>query len=220
MNRLKQLRKSHGITQDELGEILGVQKAAICKYETGRVPLPQEAIKKLSDHFGVSADYLLGLDDAAETLHRQVTPLFKQKTAASLPGLMPIGETVGVPLVGRVHAGLPILADENITDYIGVPANDVTAGEYFYMEVEGDCMVGEFIPEGALVLVRLQHRVENGQIAVVRIGEEYTLKRIYRGEDYLELRAENPMYPARIIRGEQENAEIVGKAVHFLSRVI
>ena len=76
MSRLKQLRKSHGITQDELGEILGVQKAAVCKYETGRVPLPHEAIVKLCDHFRVTADYLLGID-GPETVPAQVTPLFK-----------------------------------------------------------------------------------------------------------------------------------------------
>lgn len=216
MNRLKQLRKSHGITQDELGEILGVQKAAVCKYETGRVPLPQEAIKKLSDHFGVSADYLLGIDEAAELPRRQVTPLFKQKTAVALPGLMPIGETVGVPLVGRVHAGLPILADENITDYIGVPANDVTAGEYFYMEVEGDCMVGEYIPEGALVLVRLQHRVENGQIAVVRVEDEVLLRKVKYMNSALMLIPANTKYEPMIVPGEL--AEVVGRVVEVRIR--
>ena len=82
MSRLKQLRKSHGITQDELGEILGVQKAAVCKYETGRVPLPHEAIVKLCDHFHVTADYLLGID-GPEDAPAQVTPLFKQRAAAS-----------------------------------------------------------------------------------------------------------------------------------------
>lgn len=216
MNRLKQLRKSHGITQDELGEILGVQKAAICKYETGRVPLPQEAIKKLCDHFSVTADHLLGLDGASEAPSRQVTPLFKQKSAAGLPGLMPIGETVGVPLVGRVHAGLPILADENITDYIGVPANDVTAGEYFYMEVEGDCMVGEYIPEGALVLVRLQHRVENGQIAVVRVEDEVLLRKVKYMNSALMLIPANTKYEPMIVPGEM--AEIVGRVVEVRIR--
>lgn len=216
MNRLKQLRKSNGITQDELGEILGVQKAAVCKYETGRVPLPQEAIKKLSDHFGVSADYLLGIDETVEVPRRQVTPLFKQKTAVNLPGLMPIGETVGVPLVGRVHAGLPILADENITDYIAVPVSDVTAGEYFYMEVEGDCMVGEFIPEGALVLVRLQHRVENGQIAVVRVEDEVLLRKVKYMNAALMLIPANTKYEPMIVPGEL--AEVVGRVVEVRIR--
>ena len=84
MSRLKQLRKSHGITQDELGEILGVQKAAVCKYETGRVPLPHEAIVKLCDHFHVTADYLLGIDgpEAAQLLASSSGP-FGQKRLKS-----------------------------------------------------------------------------------------------------------------------------------------
>ena len=55
---------------------------------------------------------------------------------------------------------------------------------------------------------------------VVRVDDEYTLKRIYHGPDYLELRSENPKYAPIVIRGEQQNAEIIGLAVHFLSRVI
>lgn len=60
MNRLKQLRNSRGITQDELGRMLGVQKAAICKYENGRVNMPNSVIMRLVEIFQVSADYLLG----------------------------------------------------------------------------------------------------------------------------------------------------------------
>ena len=59
MNRLKQLRNSRGITQDELGRMLGVQKAAICKYENGRVNMPNSVIMRLVEIFQVSADYLL-----------------------------------------------------------------------------------------------------------------------------------------------------------------
>ena len=152
MNRLKELRKSRNMSQEELGSMLGVQKAAVCKYETGRVPLPSEVLVKLCDYFGVTADHLLGRDGG------MVTPLFKTRTCISSK-LMPVENSVGLPLVGRVHAGLPILADENIEEYIPVAANEAVAGEYFYMEVEGDCMEGEFIPEGALVLVRMQPSV-------------------------------------------------------------
>ena len=81
-------------------------------------------------------------------------------------------------------------------------------------------MIGAHIFDGDLVFVKTGEYVEDGRIGVVRIGDEYSLKRIYRGNDYLELRSENPAYPPIIIRGEQENAEIVGKAVQFLSRVI
>ena len=119
-------------------------------------------------------------------------------------------------VLGGTACGEPIfreLDDETILAPASIDAD-------FVFRCVGDSMINARIFDGDIVFVKSGVEVENGQIAVVRIGEEYTLKRIYRGEDYLELRAENPMYPARIIRGEQENAEIVGKAVQFLSRVI
>ena len=77
-----------------------------------------------------------------------------------------------------VHAGLPMLAAENISEYVPVPAADVQGGDDVYMEVEGGCMVGACRPEGALVLVRMQQQVENGQIAVVRLEDEVLLRKV------------------------------------------
>lgn len=207
MNRLKELRKKHGLSQEELGSILGVQKAAVCKYETGRVPLPHEVLVTLCDHFDVTADFLLGRE--------LVTPLFKQYGGVSAT-FRGIAESVGVPLVGRVHAGLPILADENITEYIPVPVDDVVAGEYFYMEVEGDCMTGEFIPEGALVLVRMQPQVENGRIAVIRLEDEVLLRKVKFMGDSLMLIPANTHYEPMIV--PRDHAEIVGRVVEVRIR--
>lgn len=202
MNRLKELRISRGITQDELGQALGVQKAAICKYETGRVAIPPDMLMRLCDLFNCSADYILG--------RNEITPLFKPSKTIS-HNLMPILETVGVPLVGRVHAGLPILADENITEYIPLPASDLTSGEHFYMEVEGDCMIDEFIPEGALVLVRMQPRVENGQIAVIRIDDEVLLRKVKRMDSQLMLIPANNQYDPLVV--SSNDVEIIGKVL-------
>ena len=161
MNRLKQLRNSRGITQDELGRMLGVQKAAICKYENGRVNMPNSVIMRLVEIFQVSADYLLGTDE--------VVPLLKSSSAKLSSSSMPHTPAIGVPLVGFVHAGLPMLADENITEYIPVSANEVSSGECFFMQVEGDCMTGDHIVEGSLVLVRKCVEADNNCIGVVRI---------------------------------------------------
>lgn len=209
MNRLRELRKQHRLTQDELGQALGVQKAAICKYETGRVPLPNEALMQLCSMFNVTADYILGIDSA------KVTPLFKEHGKLSSL-LMPVTKTVGVPLVGRVHAGLPILADENITEYIPLPAEDVTAGDYFYMEVEGDCMTGDFIPEGSLVLVRMQSRVESGHIAIVRIEDEVLVRKVKWLNGTLMLIPSNPKYEPMIISGG--DAQIIGRVLEVRIR--
>ena len=84
-------------------------------------------------------------------------------------------------------------------------------------------MINARIFDGDAVFVRLQPEVEKAQIAVVRIGDEYTLKRVYAYEGYVELRAENPMYPAIILRGRElspENYEVVGLAVAFLSAIV
>ena len=187
MNRLRELRKQHGLTQDELGQALGVQKAAICKYETGRVPLPNDALMQLCSIFHVTADYILGRDT--------VTTMFKERGSSS---------------------ALFMLADENITEYIPLPAGDVTAGDYFYMEVEGDCMIGDFIPEGALVLVRMQNRVESGHIAIVRIGDEVLVRKVKWLNNTLMLIPSNPKYEPMIISGG--DVEIIGRVLEVRIR--
>lgn len=208
MNRLRELRKRRGMSQEELGTLLGVQKAAVCKYEVGRVSLPNDILVKLCDYFDVTSDYLLGRDEL-------VTPLFKRRP--SLPAsFRPVEGAVGVPLVGSVHAGLPMLAEENISEYIPVPACDVVAGEYFYMEVQGDCMEGEFIPEGALVLVRLQPSVENGRIAVVRLEDEVLLRKVKLMGDSLMLIPSNNRYEPMIV--PRNSAEIIGRVVEVRIR--
>ena len=121
MNRLRELRKQHGLTQDELGQALGVQKAAICKYETGRVPLPNDALMQLCSIFHVTADYILGRDT--------VTTMFKERGSSSAL-FMPVTDTVGVPLVGRVIiVSLPFLA-------FGMMLHDIPAfvGSFFHNE--------------------------------------------------------------------------------------
>ena len=84
----------------------------------------------------------------------------------------------------------------------------------------GDSMINTRIFDGDAVFVRLQPEVENGQIAVVRVDDEYTLKRVYFHEDYVELRPENPVHKAIILRGHQlesEYFEVVGLAAAFMS---
>lgn len=207
MNRLKELRVQNGLTQDELGEKLGIQKAAVSKYETGRVPLPPDTIITLCDLFSVTADYLLGRET--------VIPLFKPARSLS-PSFMPVPVTVGVPLLGFVHAGLPMLCEENIVEYIPTPASDVTVDEYFYMEVRGDCMIGDFIPEGALVLVRMEPRVENGRIAVVRLEDEVLLRKLKYMDGQLMLIPSNAKYEPVIV--SQGDVEVVGRVVEVRIR--
>ena len=193
MNRLKQLRNSRGITQDELGRMLGVQKAAICKYENGRVNMPNSVIMRLVEIFQVSADYLLGTDE--------VVPLLKSSSAKLSSSSMPHTPAIGVPLVGFVHAGLPML----------VSANEVSSGECFFMQVEGDCMTGDHIVEGSLVLVRKCVEADNNCIGVVRIGDEVLLRHIQRFGKQLALTPSNPAYNTMIV--SEGDVQIIGKVI-------
>ena len=108
------------------------------------------------------------------------------------------------------------IKEQNIEEYIPVAANEAVAGEYFYMEVEGDCMEGEFIPEGALVLVRMQPSVENGRIAVIRIGEEVLLRKVKMMGDSLMLIPANTKYEPMIV--PRDEAEIIGRVTEVRIR--
>ncbi len=197
--KIKTLRKSLGLTQTELGQRVGVQKNAVSKWECGRVEdIPTSTIKLLANLFNVPASYLI--DDDISPVTSPLLPLPRMKRWQVLGGT-----ACGQPLFKP-------LEDASVL----APA-DIDAD--FVFQCVGDSMINARIFDGDTVFVK-EGEVPDGQIGVVRVGEEYTLKRIYHGADYLELRSENPMYPPIIIRGEQENAEIVGRAVQFLSRVI
>lgn len=197
--KIKTLRKSLGLTQTELGQRVGVQKNAVSKWECGRVEdIPTSTIKLLANLFNVPASYLI--DDDTSPVNSPLLPLPRMKRWQVLGGT-----ACGQPLFKP-------LEDASVL----APA-DIDAD--FVFQCVGDSMINARIFDGDTVFVK-EGEVPDGQIGVVRVGEEYTLKRIYHGADYLELRSENPMYPPIIIRGEQENAEIVGRAVQFLSRVI
>ena len=197
--KIKTLRKSLGLTQTELGQRVGVQKNAVSKWECGRVEdIPTSTIKLLANLFNVPASYLI--DDDTSPVTSPLLPLPRMKRWQVL---------------GGTACGQPLFKPLEETSVLA-PA-DIDAD--FVFQCVGDSMINARIFDGDAVFDK-ECEVPDGQIGVVRVGEEYTLKRIYHGTDYLELRSENPMYPPIIIRGEQENAEIVGRAVQFLSRVI
>ncbi len=97
----------------------------------------------------------------------------------------------GLPLVGQVAAGSPILAEENIEDYLEIP--DVIGGEDgdYILQIRGESMKNAGILEGDYVVVRPTDDADNGEIVVALIGEEATVKRIYREAEYIRLQPEN-----------------------------
>jgi repressor LexA len=125
----------------------------------------------------------------------------------------------GIPIVGRVAAGLPLLAQENIEDMIHLPKEWAPAGA-FLLKVQGNSMEGAHILDGDYVLVHPQKTAANGEIVVALIGDEATVKRFYRSERGVTLKAENPKYqPIEIERNEAASFNIVGRVMGVL-RVI
>ena len=202
MNRIKELRLSRGITQDELGAMLGVKKAAVSKYENEKINIPSAVLSKLMDVFGVSADHLL-CRDASSPLPKLMRDRIREDGA--------FGDAVMVPLVGMVHAGEPMLAEENITEFIPVSAGEVYDGDYFFMEVVGDCMTGDHIAEGATVLVKKGAELRDGLIYVIRLGDEVLLRRVKRIKRSVALIPSNPEYDPMIVT--DGDIEVIGRVV-------
>jgi repressor LexA len=117
-----------------------------------------------------------------------------------------------VPILGRVQAGVPLLAEENLEGAILLPREWVKQDKVFLLRVKGDSMKEAHILPGDLALVRQQPNAENGEIVVVRVYQsEATLKRFYRSANSVILRAENPKYDP--IEVDAEEVEVVGKVI-------
>lgn len=115
--------------------------------------------------------------------------------SSNLPANLQPAPMVTVPVLGRVTAGEPILAEQNIDDYINVPADFTKQGaNQFCLRVKGDSMIEAGILDGDMVLVRQQNTAENGEIIVAMLGDEATVKRFYRLRDKVKLQPENPRY--------------------------
>ncbi|MCD8331513.1 MAG: hypothetical protein LUB63_03135 [Oscillospiraceae bacterium] len=129
--------------------------------------------------------------------------------------LIPLRPMKQIPLVGQIACGTPILAEQNIIDYVDLP-HHISAD--YALTCKGDSMIGVGVQDGDLVYIRQQEQVENGQIAAVTVDQdEATLKRFYLKKNILSLIAENPQYEPQIFVGEEINrVKIEGLAVAFI----
>lgn len=100
-------------------------------------------------------------------------------------------ELVDVPVIGKITAGAPILAVENVTDTFPIPINFVGNSESFMLTVRGESMIEAGILDGDYILVKRQNSARNGQIVVALIEDEATVKTFYKEKDYIRLQPEN-----------------------------
>lgn len=194
---LKQRRKELGLTLLQIADAVGVTEATVQRWESGNIKtVRHEKIAKLSEVLKVSPAALMGWEEPLPS------------------NIMPLPEMKKVPLIGNIACGTPILAEENITDYIDLPGH-IRAD--YALTCRGDSMINAGIRDGDIVYIRKQEAVENGQIAAVLVGDdEATLKRFYLMDGKVTLNAENPDYPPMVYVGEEIRAvHVIGLAIAF-----
>ena len=120
-----------------------------------------------------------------------------------------------IPVIGQIAAGVPILAEDNIEEFIPLPTGLTGEGEHFSLRVKGESMIQVGILSGDYIVVRRQPDAHNGEIVVAMIGDEATVKRFYKENGYFRLQPENDaMLP--IITSE---VKVLGKVVSVLRRL-
>lgn len=193
--RIEYYRTRLGLNQKELAEKLHLAKSTMSQYESDSRNPSDEIKLALCELFHISMDELMG---------RQMKPEPKNGVA--------------VPVLGRISAGIPIDAIQEVEGWEELPKAMADKGEFFALKVKGDSMSPTII-DGSVVIVRKQNSVENKEIAVVQINgdEEATIKRIQKQEHGLALIGDNALvYPPHYYSEEQVRSlpvRILGKVV-------
>lgn len=204
MLRLRELRKNRRLSQSEFARQFGVAQNTVSNWENGNRLLDTDTANKIADFFGVSVDYLLG---------REPTP--EGAPAPSRPG------SKWIPVLGRVAAGTPIEAVEDILDYEEIDTKTAASGEYFALQIKGQSMEPR-IKDGDVVIIRKQNDCNSGDIAVVLVnGDEATVKRIKKRPEGIMLIPSNPAYEPMFYSNEDIEklpVKIIGKVIELRAK--
>lgn len=197
--RIAQLREEKGLSQLEFAHKVNINNSVMNRIEKGIRPIRDDELIAISKCLGVSIDYLLGNAPAKAV---------QQK---------PTGRGVRIPVLGRVVAGIPIEAVEEILDYEEITPELAATGEFFALKIRGHSMEPRMM-EGDVVIVRRQDDVDSGDVAIVLVnGDEATVKRVKKQEEGITLIATNTsVYEPHFY----SNKEIAELPVRILGRVV
>lgn len=195
--KLKMLRSKSELSLDELATNLNksvskeeeqyimFNKGKLSKWENDREEPKLSALKYVADFYDVSVDSIISDKD---------------------------NHNLGIPLIGKIAAGTPIFADQNIEDYFTI---DSRIDADFCLRIQGDSMIDAGINNNDIVFIRQQPTLEVGEIGAIQIGEEATLKRFYRTNDSIILQPANSDYLPQIYTSDSD-IKILGKLVATL----
>ncbi len=177
-------------------------------------------VREIAQHFGLKGPRSpkKRLDALEEKGYIRRGP--GKSRAIEVMGAFPSGSSRLVPLVGKVRAGTPSLALEDLEGTLALDRSLAGGEGTFFLRVKGESMIGDHIQDGDLALVYPQSMVENGEIAVVLIDDEATLKRVYKEGDALRLQPSNPSMKPIIVRMGEGRVTIVGKVIGIFRKVM
>ena len=175
---------------DRQEEIFGFIRNRI--HDTGIPP----TVREIGDSFGITVK---GAYDHLKAIEKKGFLRCEQNKSRSIELLVDVDgarspQTVAVPLVGTIAAGSPIVAEENITDYLDFPKSLLGRGEYFALKIRGDSMTGAGIEDGDIAVILKQNVARDGEIVAALLENEATLKRFKKTQGAVHLVAENPVY--------------------------
>lgn len=198
---IKKLRLEKGLTQEELGNLVGVKRAAVNKWESGLVQnLKRTTIKRLSEIFDVSPASFIdnGFD-----------------CQSNISAVIPSNKIYQIPIFASVSAGFGAYAAEDVVDILPmVIDNPYDAPDMIGIQVKGNSMYPK-IEDGDIIVVRKQESVDSGDVAVILLDEtEGLVKKVVYGDDWIELQSFNPEYQTRRFDGaEVQRLRVVGKVL-------
>ena len=206
MNTIRKLRLERNLKQSDLAQILNVKQNTISNWETERTEVDRESTLKLADFFGVTVDYLLGREKPTISNTEKVVEFPKPKIQDEVE----LNDIYPIPLLGRVVAGVPIEAQEDIEGYVYISYRP--SEEYFSVRVHGDSMINAGIFDGSILIVHKQEEAVSGDIVVAMLNGEQTVKRFKVYGESVFLMPENPAYDM-IPVPPGSNFVILGKVV-------
>ncbi len=212
---LKEIMEAHGDTIYTVAEDLGLSPATISRYTTGAVFPKDPTINALLNKYrDVNAMWLLGLPGYEK--HDPPTKYISQPNY--LVSAQPAFTTKKIPVLGRIAAGIPLTATENILDFEEITAEMASLGEHFGLQVRGTSMAPRIV-DGDVVIIRKQSDIDSGDVAAVFInGEDATLKKVIKTEAGIMLQSFNQAYEPTFYSNEEIKklpVEILGKAVEL-----
>lgn len=197
---LRNIRESLGYSIYDVNKLCDISPSYLSLMENGKRRPSPIILKKLSSIYHIDYNDLLIKAGFSELIEED-----KNKNLLKKIGAIPLSEidTIKIPVLGTVKAGYNYLAQENIIDYIAFKIDGTDKENYYALNIVGDSMEPLF-DDGDTVIVHKQDDFENGDNCVILInGNEATVKKVYKGNTGIELKAVNPYYPPKIFTKEE-----------------